>query len=179
MKLDGKMAYPQWFIDELVAEEDNEKAKNGLLLSKNRVKFKCKNGHEYEQVVSMHIRNGKPLYGCKLCSRIENVKYLEKQIEKLKEKRSYSQWFIDELINEEDKIRARNGSLTSKDKSWYIFGVPLFLFSGFQHSIANSIIMGTSKSFSLVLLLYILGNLIGALFIWFFSKDTMIFKIKF
>ena len=142
------------------------------------MKFKCKNGHEYEQVVSMHIRNGKTLYGCKLCSRIENVKYLEKQIEKLKEKRSYSQWFIDELINEEDKIRARNGSLTSKDKSWYIFGVPLFLFSGFQHSIANSIIMGTSKSFSLVLLLYILGNLIGALFIWFFSKDTMIFKIK-
>lgn len=58
------------------------------------------------------------------------------------------------------------------------FGVPLFLVSGFQHSIANSIIMGISNSFSSVLLLTILGNLIGALFIWFFSRNVMGFKIK-
>ena len=59
------------------------------------------------------------------------------------------------------------------------FGVPLFLFSGFQHSIANSIIMGTSNSFSFSLVLAILGNLIGALFIWFLSKNVISFKIKF
>lgn len=58
------------------------------------------------------------------------------------------------------------------------FGVPLFLFSGFQHSIANSIIMGTSNSFSFSLILAILGNLIGALFIWFLSKNVISFKIK-
>ena len=59
-----KTTYPQWFIDELVNEDDNERARNGSLLSKDKVKFRCENGHEYEQTINLHIRNGERLYGC-------------------------------------------------------------------------------------------------------------------
>lgn len=41
------------------------------------------------------------------------------------------------------------------------FGIPLFILSGFQHSIANFITMGVSRSFSPVIFLCIIGNFIG------------------
>lgn len=111
-----KTTYPQWFIDELLNEDDKERARNGSLLSKDKVKFICENGHEYEQTINLHIRNGERLYGCNICSRKNNVKYLDEQRRILKEQRTYPKWFIDELVNEEDKLRANNGSLTSKEK---------------------------------------------------------------
>ena len=48
-----------------------------------------------------------------------------------------------------------------------LFGVPLFILCGFQHSIANVIIMGIGRTFNVALLLCILGNLIGSIFIWY------------
>jgi formate/nitrite transporter FocA (FNT family) len=47
-----------------------------------------------------------------------------------------------------------------------LLGVPLFIFAGFQHSIANAITMGAAGAFSLSLLLCALGNLVGALGAW-------------
>lgn len=47
-----------------------------------------------------------------------------------------------------------------------LFGVPLFIFCGFQHSIANAITMGVAGTFSLSVLLCALGNLVGALGAW-------------
>jgi len=47
-----------------------------------------------------------------------------------------------------------------------LFGIPLFIFSGFQHSIANAITMGVAGAFSLSVLMCALGNLVGALGAW-------------
>lgn len=47
-----------------------------------------------------------------------------------------------------------------------LLGVPLFIFCGFQHSIANVITMGAAGAFSWTILLCALGNLAGALMAW-------------
>lgn len=47
-----------------------------------------------------------------------------------------------------------------------LFGVPLFIFCGFQHSIANVITMGVAVDFSWTILLCALGNFVGALAVW-------------
>lgn len=52
-----------------------------------------------------------------------------------------------------------------------IFGIPLFIFCGFQHSIANVITMGVAKTFHLSLIICVLGNFIGSILMWFLSKD--------
>ena len=46
-----------------------------------------------------------------------------------------------------------------------ILGVPIFIFCGFQHSIANIIYLGLANSFSFVIILCIVGNLLGSIFI--------------
>lgn len=52
-----------------------------------------------------------------------------------------------------------------------IFGIPLFIFCGFQHCIANIITLGVARTFDYSILLCILGNFLGSLFIWYISKD--------
>ncbi len=52
-----------------------------------------------------------------------------------------------------------------------IFGIPLFIFCGFQHCIANVITLGVAKTFDLSLLICILGNFIGSLLMWYLSKS--------
>ena len=47
-----------------------------------------------------------------------------------------------------------------------LLGVPLFIFCGFQHSIANVITMGVAVDFSWTILLCALGNFVGALAAW-------------
>lgn len=47
-----------------------------------------------------------------------------------------------------------------------LFGVPLFLFCGFQHSIANAITMGVATDFSWTILLCAAGNFVGSLAAW-------------
>ena len=60
-----------------------------------------------------------------------------------------------------------------------IFGVPLFIFCGFQHCIANVITLGVARTIDASLLLAILGNFIGSLFFWYISKsDTSTENIK-
>ncbi len=55
-----------------------------------------------------------------------------------------------------------------------IFGIPLFIFSGFQHCIANVITIGVAKTFDWSLLICILGNFTGSIVMWFTSKDIVI-----
>ena len=57
-----------------------------------------------------------------------------------------------------------------------IYGIPLFIFCGFQHCIANVITMGVARTFSLSLIVCILGNFLGSLFIWYISKDLEVSK---
>lgn len=47
-----------------------------------------------------------------------------------------------------------------------LIGVPLFIFCGFQHSIANVITMGVAMEFNLAVLLCVAGNFVGALVAW-------------
>jgi len=51
-----------------------------------------------------------------------------------------------------------------------IFGIPLFIFCGFQHCIANIITLGVSRSFDWSILLAIFGNYVGSLFFWYISR---------
>ena len=57
-----------------------------------------------------------------------------------------------------------------------IFGIPLFIFCGFQHCIANVITLGVARTFHSALIICILGNFFGSLFMWFVSKDVIIEK---
>ena len=54
-----------------------------------------------------------------------------------------------------------------------LFGVPLFIFCGFQHCIANVITLGVAASFSWSLILAILGNFLGALFASYLITDVV------
>lgn len=53
-----------------------------------------------------------------------------------------------------------------------IFGIPLFIFCGFQHCIANIITLGVANTFDLSILICIIGNFIGSLLMWYISKDN-------
>lgn len=52
-----------------------------------------------------------------------------------------------------------------------IYGIPLFIFCGFQHCIANIVTLGVARTFNWSILICILGNFLGSLFVWFISKD--------
>lgn len=53
-----------------------------------------------------------------------------------------------------------------------IFGVPLFIFCGFQHCIANVITMGVALTFDWSLIICIIGNFFGSIVMWFISRDA-------
>ena len=59
-----------------------------------------------------------------------------------------------------------------------IYGIPLFIFCGFQHCIANIVTLGVAKTFSWSIVLAILGNFIGSLAMWYLSKDIILNKSK-
>ena len=52
-----------------------------------------------------------------------------------------------------------------------IFGIPLFIFCGFQHCIANIITLGVARTFDYSIFICILGNFIGSIFMWSISKS--------
>ena len=53
-----------------------------------------------------------------------------------------------------------------------IYGIPLFIFCGFQHCIANIITLGVAKTFHWSIVLCILGNFIGSIFVWYLFSDS-------
>lgn len=59
---------PQWFVDDLMYDEDKKAALEGTLSSFQKLWFVCSNGHEYEQWGYDHIRNGEPNCGCPICN---------------------------------------------------------------------------------------------------------------
>lgn len=54
-----------------------------------------------------------------------------------------------------------------------LLGVPLFIFCGFQHSIANVITMGVAVDFSWTILLCAAGNFVGAIAAWGLCRKPM------
>ena len=59
-----------------------------------------------------------------------------------------------------------------------IFGIPLFIFCGFQHCIANIITLGVAQTFDLSIFICIIGNFVGSLIMWYLAKDVEINKKK-
>ena len=59
-----------------------------------------------------------------------------------------------------------------------IFGIPLFIFCGFQHCIANIITLGAGQTMHISILIAIIGNFVGSLLMWYFSKDIPEKKIR-
>ena len=53
-----------------------------------------------------------------------------------------------------------------------IFGITLFIFCGFQHCIANIITLGVARTFSSSILICIIGNFLGSILMWYFSRDN-------
>jgi formate/nitrite transporter FocA (FNT family) len=47
-----------------------------------------------------------------------------------------------------------------------IFGIPLFIFCGFQHCIANIITLGVAATWDWSVLIAVLGNFAGSLIAW-------------
>lgn len=52
-----------------------------------------------------------------------------------------------------------------------LFGIPLFIFCGFQHCIANIITLGVARTIEPSIFICILGNFTGSLLMWYISKD--------
>ena len=52
-----------------------------------------------------------------------------------------------------------------------LFGIPLFIFCGFQHCIANVITLGVARTFDWSLLLAIAGNFLGSLLVSYLSTE--------
>lgn len=59
-----------------------------------------------------------------------------------------------------------------------IYGIPLFIFCGFQHCIANIITLGVARTINWSIIICILGNFVGSLLMWVFSKNMMESKNK-
>lgn len=57
-----------------------------------------------------------------------------------------------------------------------IFGIPLFIFCGFQHCIANIITLGVARTFDLSIIICVIGNFIGSLIMWYLSRDAVVKK---
>ena len=58
-----------------------------------------------------------------------------------------------------------------------LFGIPLFIFSGFQHCIANIITLGVARTMHPSIIICVIGNFVGSLIIWYLSKETKKEKI--
>ena len=119
MRLDKNKSirvYPQWFIDELDYEEDKGRARSGELKTTERVVFKCLNcGNTYSSTVTNHVKlsTGERKSGCPICSRNVGI---ENRLNSLKKNRSYSKFFLMELFDDEDRIRAEHKSINTNEK---------------------------------------------------------------
>ena len=54
-----------------------------------------------------------------------------------------------------------------------IYGIPLFIFCGFQHCIANIITLGAAQTFDWSIILAIVGNFAGSILMWFLCSDSL------
>ena len=53
-----------------------------------------------------------------------------------------------------------------------IYGIPLFIFCGFQHCIANIVTLGCARTVDWSIVICVVGNFLGSLFVWYVSKDV-------
>lgn len=108
--------YPAWFIEELVNKEDREDAKKGILPRSKKVTLFCKDHGSYLQTPSNHIdfKTMSLKGGCPECGRRLQIE--KSKITKRKVRKSYPEWFINELAHDEDRIKVKNKELSTGDR---------------------------------------------------------------
>ena len=52
-----------------------------------------------------------------------------------------------------------------------IYGIPLFIFCGFQHCIANIITLGVAKTMHWSIIICIVGNFVGSIITWYITRN--------
>ena len=107
--------FPEWFIDALYLEEDKEKARNNKLHLNDVLYFRCPEGHITKCKLSSKIHVKTMQLKAVLCPECHKAEKIENCKKAKAKNRVYPQWFIDELVNEEDKEKARNNTLQGKD----------------------------------------------------------------
>ena len=139
--------FPEWFINELVDETSKELARKKLLSATDIVKFCCSKGHIYEQRVCDHINltTMEKRFGCKICGYSKVSKDMANKF--LKDRPEYPQWFIDDIVKQEDKERALKRTLTGDDK------ILLYCSSchkAYEQTVSNRILISTGERKAIV-----------------------------
>lgn len=111
----NKKEFPQWFIDSLLYEKDKERARNGVLASEEPLYFKCSKGHITKSILYNKIRVSDMTPKNSICSICAMEEMQKKRKETINKKWIFPQWFIDELVNEEDKQKALTHTLSGED----------------------------------------------------------------
>ena len=132
--------YPEWFISDLAKEEDKEKAKRKEFSWSDKVVFLCSIHGEYSQRIDAHMNTSTflPKQGCPICGRSKQVK--NRKVNEASN-RKYPEWFINELANEEDKERARLGTIVVSESLEFIcpkHGI-------YKQNVSNHIILSTKE----------------------------------
>ena len=104
---------PEWFIEQLVDEEDIKEAKEGTLSPSKKVRFRCKDCG-YEVVTDLHskvaVSTGEMRRGCYKCGK-------ESAVKKRRSTRiDFPQWLIDSVYDDKDRERLKNKSITMTEK---------------------------------------------------------------
>lgn len=114
--------YPQWFVDELVNDEDKQRALTGELSGTETVLFRClsdENHPNYTQIVKGHIciSTGAHRNGCPECRYIKSSKH---RSDFYRAVRKFPDDLYDDVCKESDKELLRNCSLTYNDKIEFV-----------------------------------------------------------
>lgn len=104
---------PEWFIDQLVDEEDIREAKEGILSPTKEVRFRCSRcGTEVITKLrnKVEMSTGNERRGCIRCSHEKSM------IVRRKQRGDFPDWFINSIYREEDRVKAINKKLIMTDK---------------------------------------------------------------
>lgn len=139
-KFSNKKDFPLWFIDDLAYKEDKERAKQKNITADEILTFLCKEHGEYKQSVGHHIKisTGEKRNGCPICAKIERSYHAKETWSK--KRPVYPEWFINDLANEEDKIKASKNLISSGDVVEFVckkHGI-------YKQPVYNHIILGTA-----------------------------------
>ena len=115
-KENNKHVFPQWFIDSLLNEDDKQKAREGTLCSEEPLYFKCPKGHITKGTLYNKIRVSDMTPKNSICSICAKEEMRKKRSDTIKKKWVFPTWFIDELVNEEDKEKARKHTLCGMEE---------------------------------------------------------------
>lgn len=112
----NKKVFPKWFIDSLLYDEDRDRAIKGIISSEETLYFKCPKGHISKSKVYNKIRVSDMTQKNNICRECSKEASKEKRNNTIKNKWVFPEWFIKELVNEDDKQKALNHTLSGADE---------------------------------------------------------------